>query len=98
MKKYMIEIAGIIVGAILVIIILKRKEGSQSIVDGLFNRIFNRWTKWELDKADVPYIRTTYNPVAYGGNAIDERKVYFDVYVKTNKYNGIKKYKKVEKL
>ena len=77
----MTEIAGIIVGAILVIIIFKRKEDSQSILDRVFDRIFNRWTKWELDQSDVPYTKQISSPI---GIVYHECKVYCDIYVKTN--------------
>jgi hypothetical protein len=63
----------------------------------LFNYLFNRWTKWELDEEDVPYTCSVYNSPILGGGIIKESTVYFDIYVRENKYNGIKQYRKVRK-
>lgn len=68
-------------------------------IKNLYNRLFNRWSKWELYDSDHPYTVTTMsNPlcgpvypthVAMG--------VKFDIYEKTNRFTGLKKYKKVRK-
>ena len=59
------------------------------------NRIFNRWTKWEIYEADKRYTKTTSNPfLGYESKPIS---VCCDVMKKTNKYTGMVKYKKVEK-
>ena len=62
-----------------------------------FERIFNRWTKWELYKSDEPYIKVTYCSPLLGNYEINRDNVLIDIYVKTNKFTGLKKYKRVVK-
>lgn len=88
MKEKIEFIAGFIIGLILIHLLFKKKEG-------WYDRIFNRWTKWEIHKEDIPYIATTYS---ISGLPMHEDRVFCDIYVKTNKYNGLKKYKRVEKF
>jgi len=57
--------------------------------------IFNKWSKWEVYKTNQIYFKINMNPIL-GWESIPYR-VYCDVMVKTNKRNGMKKYKKVEK-
>ena len=66
------------------------------LLNNIYNRIFNRWTKWEIYKEDIPYIRTQYNPIT--GWQSGEDRVLVDIYVKTNNYTGLKKYKRVVKF
>jgi len=61
----------------------------------LFNRIFCRWTKWEIYKLDLPYTQTSFNSVTQWESK--PIKVLVDIYVKENKYTGLKKYKKIVK-
>lgn len=56
-----------------------------------FERIFNRWTKWELYKQDLPYKQVTYCSPLLGSYVIGEYSVLVDIYCKTNKFNGLKK-------
>lgn len=63
-----------------------------------FERIFNRWTKWEIYKENVQMVKRT---TIVGLESFDwhghESPVIVDIYVKTNKFNGLKKYKQVVK-
>ena len=61
----------------------------------IFNRIFNRWTKWELYEANKSYEKSWFNPML--GYESKPVHVIVDVYVKINKFTGLRKYKKVEK-
>lgn len=63
----------------------------------IFDRIFNRWTKWEIYQEDQPYIETTHASPILGSYVISTKKVRVDVYCRENKYTGIKQYKKVVK-
>lgn len=63
----------------------------------LFDRFFNRWTKWELHEENLPYIQTTYCSPLLGHYKTGESNVLVDIYVRTNKFNGLKQYKKVVK-
>lgn len=63
----------------------------------LFDRLFNRWTKWELHEENVPQIQVTYNSPILGSEVVHKGHVIVDVYVRENKFNGLKKYKKVVK-
>ena len=63
----------------------------------ILERLFFRWTKWEIYKSDVPYIQSTYDSPILGGSKIHEDRVIVDIYVRTNKFNGLKKYKRVVK-
>lgn len=56
----------------------------------LYHRIFRRWTKWELHEENVRMVKV-WGAFIYPGH------VLADIYVKTNKYNGLKKYKTVVK-
>lgn len=62
-----------------------------------FERIFNRWTKWELYQEDKSYYKVTYSSVIMGNYEIDRVKILVDIYSKTNKFTGLKKYKKIIK-
>jgi len=53
----------------------------------LINFIFFRWSKWEVY---IPNITETVG-------LFPEKKVVVDIYVKTNIYTGLKKYKRVVK-
>ena len=61
----------------------------------IIERIFNRWTKWEVFKEDQMYIRKQVNYIT--GWESEPTKVYCDVMKKTNKYTGMVKYKTVVK-
>ncbi len=67
-----------------------------NIINSIINRIFFRWTKWEIHKENIPYIETKYNPVT-GWNS-KPNNVTVDIYVRTNLYTGLKEYKNVIKL
>ena len=58
----------------------------------LIERIFNRWTKWELYKENVKYVCCEYSLI----NTDKYYYVYFNIYVKTNKFNGKQKFKKIK--
>lgn len=62
-----------------------------------FERIFSRWTAWEIHETNLPQIEETFASPILGSYLISRRHVIVDVYVKTNKFNGLKKYKKVIK-
>ena len=62
---------------------------------GVIGRIFNKWTKWEVYKADQMYIRTRVNNIT--GWESKPTRVCCDVMKKTNKYTGMVKYKTVVK-
>ena len=61
----------------------------------VFDRLFNRWTKWEIYKSDQPYISSQRSSLT--GEIVNEDRVMVDIYEKTNKFNGLKKYKRVVK-
>lgn len=61
----------------------------KSLIHNVISRIFFRWSKWEIYKSDVPYIIT--------GWKSEPERVMADIYVKTNLYTGLKKYKRVIK-
>jgi len=63
--------------------------------DSVIGRIFNRWTKWEVYKADQMYIKTQYNNIT--GWESEPHRVCCDVMKKTNKYTGMVKYKTIVK-
>jgi hypothetical protein len=65
---------------------------------GLIERIFNRWTKWEIYSEDVPYTVRIFTSPIFGSREISKYDVLFDIYCKTNKFTGIKKYKNVKKI
>lgn len=67
----------------------------KSLIHSVISRIFFRWSKWEIHKEDVPYIRTQFNHIT--GWESEPDRVMVDIYVKTNLYNGLKKYKRVIK-
>lgn len=67
----------------------------KSLIHNVISRIFFRWSKWEIHKEDVPYIRTQFNHITGWESKPD--RVMVDIYVKTNLYNGLKKYKRVIK-
>lgn len=60
----------------------------------IYNRIFNRWTKWEVHESDMIYTKVTTNPIL---NYSFSTQVCVDIMKKRNKYTGMVKYKKVEK-
>jgi hypothetical protein len=60
-----------------------------------FDFLFNRWTKWEIHEENLPYIKTEINPTT--GWESGHTRVIVDIYVKENKFTGLKKYKKVIK-
>lgn len=64
-------------------------------IHSVIGRIFNRWTKWEVYKADQMYIRTQVNHIT--GWESEPTRVCCDVMKKTNKYTGMVKYKTVVK-
>lgn len=61
----------------------------------IINRIFFRWSKWEIYKEDLPYKMTMCND--FTGFESRPTNVLVDIYVKTNLYTGLKKYKKIIK-
>ncbi len=64
----------------------------------LIERMFFPWSKWEIHKADVAYIQRTMNSLLLGGDeVISEDRVMVDIYCKTHKFNGVKKYRRVIK-
>lgn len=60
----------------------------------IFNRVFRRWTKWEIKDHNVERVRLEYYMAT--GIVFNERTVRVDIYQKTNKYTGLKKYKIVQ--
>lgn len=59
----------------------------------LYNRIFNKWTKWQLISAnEIRYLEVT-NPIL---GVVQSGNVLVDKYMKTNKYTGNVKVKFVE--
>lgn len=69
----------------------------QNTINLFFGFFFKRWSKWELYKTNEPYTQVTYCSPILGNYEINRDKVLVDVYVKTNKFNGLKKYKRVVK-
>lgn len=65
------------------------------IIKNIINFLFCRWTKWGIYREDLLYDMVKANPIT-GWESSSER-VLVDVYVKTNKYSGLKKYKQVIK-
>lgn len=63
----------------------------------IFDRVFNRWSRWEIYKSDIPYIKTTYCSPLLGNYKLNEDKVLVDIYCSVNKFNGLKRYKRVVK-
>lgn len=59
----------------------------------LYNRIFNRWTKWELIKENETRNKTVSNPIL---GILSDSKVCVNTYLKTNIYTGKTKSKFVE--
>ena len=57
----------------------------------LYNRIFNRWTKWEVHEENKHYHRTEVNNIT--GYRSEPMSVICDVMKKTNNYTGMIKYK-----
>lgn len=65
------------------------------MIRSIINQIFFRWSKWELFKENAPYKKYQENHIT--GWRSEPVDVIVDIYVKTNLYNGLKKYKKVIK-
>jgi hypothetical protein len=63
----------------------------------LYDRLFNRWTKWEIHEENLPYIQTTYCSPLLGHYETGRSSVLVDIYVRTHKFNGLKEYKKIVK-
>lgn len=64
----------------------------------LYRSITSIWTPWEIYKENQPYIKPVFNYAPeLGGEKIGEDQVLVDIYVKTHKYSGLKKYKRVTK-
>lgn len=57
-----------------------------------FERIFDRWTKWELIEEHVAYDELVSH---FGGPYVKVGRQYFDVYRRTNKFTGLRQTKKV---
>ena len=62
---------------------------------GLYDRIFNRWSKWELIQSNVPQIKDVRNSPLLGSVLISRTRVFVNIYMKTNNYTGNVKTKKV---
>lgn len=60
----------------------------------LFNRLFKRWSKWQIIEENAPRVEFSYYQLT--GQTV-EKNVVVDIYEKTNKYTGIKKYKTIIK-
>lgn len=68
---------------------------TQKLIYSVISRIFFRWSKWEIYKSDIPHLRTEYSHIT--GYESQPDRVMVDIYVKTNLYTGLKKYKRVIK-
>ena len=73
------------------------KETAKNPIFRFFERIFNRWTRWELYKENQPYTQVTYCSPILGNYEIGKDDVIVDIYCRENKFNGMKKYKRVVK-
>lgn len=62
-----------------------------------FERLFSRWSKWELDKENIKMRYQEFNSPILGSRKINEYIVLVDRYVSTNKFTGLKRYKEIEK-
>lgn len=60
----------------------------------MLDRIFNRWTKWELYKEDEVMVEIETNQFTWYHN---ETRVVCDIYKRENKYTGEVQYKTVKK-
>ncbi len=72
---------------------IQKKDGGLR----LFERLFNRWTKWKIYKSNETYIEVTLCPPGFGNYEVNRDTVLVDIYVKTNKFTGLSKYKRVKK-
>ena len=59
----------------------------------LYERLFDRWTKWEVVDTNLPYNKTTFSMVGEEFTS----KVLVDRLKRTNKFTGMVQYKVVEK-
>ena len=59
----------------------------------MLDRIFNRWTKWEIVEMNVTMVHTKY----YYGVEIYAYDYLVDRYKRTNKYTGLVEYKDIRK-
>lgn len=62
---------------------------------GLYNSVFNRWTKWKLYQENVPQICDVFASPILGSYLISRTRVFVNIYIKTNNYTGNVKTKKV---
>ena len=60
----------------------------------MLDRIFNRWTNWEPVEENK---QVTQKQAMWDGTVF-ERQTFVDIYKRTNKYNGLIKYKTIERL
>jgi len=60
----------------------------------MLDRIFNRWTKWEPVEENK---QVTHKQTMWDGTVF-ERHTIVDIYKRINKYNGLIKYKTIERL
>lgn len=60
----------------------------------MLDRIFNRWTKWEIYKEDKIMIHTTENPFTWYQREI---RILCDIYKRENRYTGEVQYKTIKK-
>ena len=51
----------------------------------IYNRLFNKWTKWELIEERTTRYQVTRNPIL---GTVSTGNVLVNVYRKTNKYTG----------
>lgn len=61
----------------------------------LINFLFFRWGKWEIYEENKQYFKKEVNNITGWESA--STKVLVDIYVRENKYTGLKQYKKVIK-
>lgn len=64
-------------------------------IQNVVERIFNRWTKWEVYKSDLLYTKQEVNTVT--GWESEPQKVYCDVLKRVNKFTGMIQYKTVQR-
>jgi len=64
-------------------------------MNDILDRIFNRWTKWEVHESDKEFMKSRVNHAT--GFESTPHSVICDVMKRTNKYTGMIQYKTIEK-